>query len=243
MAIPAPRAHSAAFVTGASSGIGHEIARRLASSGHNLMPVARRRVRLEALAAEFPDRRVEIFEADLADGDAQVKLIAALDDIDLNIDIAVLSAGSGMTGPFLEHRAERIPQLVRTNLESTMVLSHALLPAMVARRSGAVLIVSSFAGNQPMPGFGAYAATKAAVTSFGEMLSYEVGRFGVTVSVLAPGGVRTEFSDSADMKTQDNDMPDALVIDVDECASAALEGLSKGQRLIVPRRAVRPSRS
>jgi uncharacterized protein len=239
MAIPEPRSGSAALVTGASSGIGLEIARRLAGRGHNLVLVARRRERLEALAAQFPDRRVEVFEADLADADSRGKFIVCLAELDLDIELAVLAAGFGMGGSFLDHAADRIAQMIRTNLESTMVLAHALLPAMVARHRGALLIVSSMAGNQPMPGFGAYAATKAAVTSFGEMLSHEAGRSGVTVTVLAPGGVRTEFSETAGMTKQERELPGGLVIDVEECAAAGLEGSEQGRRLVMPRRAVR----
>lgn len=239
MAIPPPREASAALVTGASSGIGQDIARILAARGHNLVLVARRRDRLEALAAQFPHLRVEVLPADVADAASRQELIAAVAATGLDIEVAVLSAGFGMGGPFLAHDPDRVVQMIRTNLESTMVLTHALLPAMAARHRGAVLIVSSMAGNQPMPQFGAYAATKAAVTSFGEMLSHEAGRSGVTVTVLAPGGVRTEFSDVAGMGKQEAELPGGLLMGAQECAEAAIAGMDKGQRVVMPRRAVR----
>jgi short-subunit dehydrogenase len=110
---------------------------------------------------------------------------------------------------------------------------------MVQRRSGAVLLVASMAGLQPMPHFGAYAATKAAVVSFGEMLSDEVRRFGVTVTALCPGAVRTEFSEVAEMQSADSAMPSPLWITPEPLADIALEGLDAGKRVIVPRPAIK----
>jgi short-subunit dehydrogenase len=120
-----------------------------------------------------------------------------------------------------------------------MIMAHAVLPGMMRRGRGAILAVSSMAGQQPMPGFGAYAATKAGVTSFAEMLSHEAGRAGVTVTALAPGGVRTEFSDVAGMLAQERSVPSPLLMDVEECAAAALAGLEAGRRVVIPKAFVR----
>jgi short-subunit dehydrogenase len=106
----------------------------------------------------------------------------------------------GLGGPFVSQPAECITTMVRTNVEAVMALSRLLITPMTARRSGAVLIVSSMAGNQPMPNFGAYAATKAAMTSFAESLHCELKPSGVTVTALCPGGVMTEFSEVAGVR-------------------------------------------
>jgi len=125
--------------------------------------------------------------------------------------------------------------MVRTNVEAVMALSRELIPPMAARGSGAVLIVSSMAGNQPMPNFGAYAATKAAMTSFAESLHCELGRSGVTVTALCPGGVRTEFSEVAGATRAERRTPSALMLSADECARAGLDGLEQGRRIVMPR--------
>jgi uncharacterized protein len=197
---------------------------------------------LDGLAGELRERygrRVEIVPADLADSASRQALFDQLADLGLDIDIAVLAAGFGIGGAFVDHDPEQVVQIVRTNVESTMVLAHAVLRPMVARRSGALLIVSSMAGNQPMPHFGAYAATKAAVTSFAEMLSGEVREHGITVTALCPGAVNTEFSAVGGLEQVDRRMPGAVKIDADECANAGLRGLEAARRLVMPRAAVR----
>jgi short-subunit dehydrogenase len=242
MAIPTPRPGAAALITGASSGIGAELARQLCARGHDAILVARRRDRLEVLADELRaggTRRVEVLTADVSEPADRAALLADIEALGLEVDILIPSAGFGMGGTFIDEDPERIALMIRTNVEAGFALTRALAPAMVARRSGAIMLVSSFAGNQPMPGFGAYAATKAAVTSLAETLHYELGRHGVTVSALCPGGVRTEFSAVAEMATAEKRMPGALMIDPEPCARAALEGLERGQRIIMPRRAVR----
>jgi short-subunit dehydrogenase len=242
MAIPTPTDTSAALVTGASSGIGQALAVSLAQRGHNLVLVARRRDRLDTLATELRHRyghRVEVLPADLADSDSRRSLLAGLDALDMDIEVAAFSAGFGMGGPFADHDADRVVQMVRTNLEATMVLTHSVLQGMLTRGRGALLLVSSMAGNQPMPNFGAYAATKAGVTSFAEMLSGEVSDQGITVTALCPGGVRTEFSSVGGLEQAERSMPNALMIDADECARLGLAGLDAGKRTVTPRRAVR----
>jgi uncharacterized protein len=236
MAIPAPRTGSAAFVTGASSGIGEALARELASRGHNVVLVARRSERLHKLAAELSADhgvRAEVLVADLADADARHCLLRDLDTLGLDIEIMALAAGFGMVGPYLEHDADRVSLMVRTNVEATMALALALAPAMVARRRGAILLVSSMAGNQPMPYFAAYAATKAAVTSLGQSLHCELKPNGVTVSVLAPGNVSTEFSAVAEAAHQEHRQPAFLTADATQCAVAAVAALEKGKRKVV----------
>src|SRR5258708_7421630 len=146
MPIPVPRNGGAALITGASSGIGAELARQLCARGHDAVLVARRRDRLERLAAELGEshgRRVEVVGCDLADADARAQLPDGLAKLGLDIDVLVLCAGFGLGGPFVSQPAERITSMVRTNVEAVMALSRLLIPPMSARRSGAVLIVSS----------------------------------------------------------------------------------------------------
>lgn len=242
MAIPGPRPGSAALITGASSGIGAELARQLSARGHDAILVARRRDRLEQLAAELAakhGRRVEVIACDLSDAAARERLPGEIESLGLRVDVLVLCAGFGMGGPFLSQDPARIVEMARTNLEAPLALSRMLVPPMVARRSGAVLIVSSMAGNQPMPNFGAYAATKAAVTSFAEALHGELAGTSVTVTALCPGGVDTEFSQVAGMVHTEKRMPRALMMGAEECVRAGLEGLERGRRKVMPGLAVR----
>lgn len=242
MAIPTPRPGAAALITGASSGIGAELARGLVARGHHAILVARRHERLEALARELRGderRRIEVIAADVSDPDGRAGLLADVGRSGLEVDVLVACAGFGMGHAFIDADPERIQQLIRTNVEGTFLLTRAIAPAMAARRSGAILLVSSMAGHQPMPYFAAYAATKAAVTSLAEALHWELARHGVTVTALCPGGVRTEFSEVAGMLGTERRTPKAFMADAAEIAEAGLLGLAQGKRIVMPRRAVR----
>lgn len=241
MAIPAPRSGAVALITGASSGIGAQLARGLVARGHDAILVARRRDRLASLAEELRGggRRVEVIPADVSDPEGRAELLADIGRLGLDVDVLAACAGFGMGGAFIDADPDRIAQLIRTNVEGSFLLTRSLAPAMVARRSGAILLVSSMAGNQPMPNFQAYAATKAAVTSLAESLHWELGRSGVTVTALCPGGVRTEFSEVAGMLAAESRTPKAFMADPAQVAEAGLEGLARGKRIVMPRRAVR----
>lgn len=242
MSIPTPTPGRAALITGASSGIGLELARQLGARGHDAILVARRADRLEALATELRQRhgrRVEVLPCDLADATARGQLLRDLDALDLELDVLVLCAGFGLGGPFLSEDPDRLTAMVRTNVEAVMALSRALIPPMARRRRGAVLLVSSMAGNQPMPNFGAYAATKAAVTSLAETLHCELADHQLTVTALCPGGVSTEFSQVGGMEEVEKRTPSAIMIGPEACARAGLDGLARGKRIVMPRVGVR----
>jgi short-subunit dehydrogenase len=242
LAIPAPRPGAAAFVTGASSGIGEQLARELCARGHDVVLVARRRHRLEKLAAELREKhesRAEVLACDVADPADRDRLLHDLDRLGVELDVLVLCAGFGMGGPFITGDPERITYMVRTNVEATMALSRALIPPMAARRRGAVLFVSSMAGNQPMPNFAAYAATKAAVTSLSESLHNELKPNGITVTALCPGTVNTEFSTVGGLTRQAKRQPSFLTANPRQCATAGLDALDQGKRTIVPLTPVR----
>jgi hypothetical protein len=242
MAIPTPRAGAVALITGASSGLGAEFARQLCARGHDLVVVARRRERLDALADELRERhgrRIEVLCADVADPAGRAQLLGDVERLGLEVDVFVPSAGFGMGGPFLEAPPERLELLVRTNVEAVVAMTRALAPPMAARRSGAIVIVSSLAGAAPMPNFGTYAATKAAMTSFAEMLHWELGRSGVTVTGLCPGGVWTEFANVAGMERAEAQTPKAFMIGAEECVREAIAALDRGDRVVMPKRSVR----
>jgi uncharacterized protein len=242
MTIPTPRPGSVALVTGASSGIGAACARELAGRGHDVVLVARRRDRLEALAAELRDRHrvsADIVTCDLADADDRRRMLAELAGLGHDVEVLVLCAGFGMVGPFLEHDPDRVDLMIRTNVEATLSLARALTPAMAARGRGAVLFVSSMAGGQPMPYFAPYAATKAAVTSIGESLHCELAPHGVTVSVLAPANVSTEFAAVAEADQQEGRQPAFLTASAEQCARAGVRALERGTRKVTPLPAAR----
>jgi short-subunit dehydrogenase len=230
------------LITGASSGIGAELARGLCARGHDVILIARRRERLDQLATDLRKsygRRVEVLTCDVSDAAARDALPSAVGDLGLQVDVLVLSAGFGIGGPFIGAERDRVVEMVRTNLEAVMVTTWDFAVGMAARRSGAILLVSSMAGNQPMPNFGAYAATKAGVTSFGQALAGELGDQGVTVTTLCPGGVRTEFAGIASLSASEERMPNSLLIDATECADAGLTALEAGRLTVTPRAAVR----
>lgn len=237
MTIPPPRKGSAVLITGASSGIGREIARQFYARGHNLVLVARRTERLNELATHLGPgngRRVECLPCDVADIDSRTKLYDFVDGLSLDIDVLALSAGFGLSGPFLEQDPDRLIQLARTNFEAHLALSRHYIPPMVDRRSGGLLVVSSMAGYQPWPNFGAYAASKAAATSFALMLGEELRGTGVTVTALTPGGVDTEFTAIAGMKKQEQTSKLAIMSRPEDIAKAGLDGLDAGRMTVTP---------
>lgn len=242
MPIPPPQAGSVALVTGASSGIGREVAQQLAQRGHDLVLAARRRERLDELAAELRDglaRRVEVIACDVSDPQSRAALFDEVRATGVTVDVLVLCAGFGGGGPFTAQDPDRLQLMARTNFEGVVAFAREYAPDMEARRRGAILIVSSMAGNQPMPSFGVYAATKAGVTSFGEMLHEELRPSGITVTVLCPGEVLTEFAGVAEMTDQSRRTPKALKISAADCARAGLDALEHGRRKVVPRPAVK----
>lgn len=184
-------AASVALVTGASAGLGVDFARQLSARGHRLVLVARRRDRLEALAAELGNTRAVAL--DLGAPGAAAALMADLAAHGEQVELLVNNAGFGLAGPFAELDGPRQRQMIDLNCGALAELAHAVLPAMIARKSGAILNVASSAAFQPGPGMAVYFATKAFVLSFSEALHEEVRRHGVTVTALCPGPTATEF--------------------------------------------------
>lgn len=184
-----------ALITGASAGIGEAFARALAARGWDLVLVARREERLRALAAELSRThgvQCSIVALDLGIDRAGRRLRELVDG---EVDLVVNNAGFGTQGPFIETDGDALAQQIAVDLRAVVDVCHAFLPAMVARRRGAVINVSSTTAFQPVPTMAVYAAAKSFVVSFTESLWQELKPHGVTVFTLAPGPTRTEFFD------------------------------------------------
>ena len=184
-----------ALITGASSGIGVAFARELAAHGAKLILTARRRDRLDALAAELAARGVEtrIVVADLNDPSAPQQIFDDTVGTGLVVDILVNNAGLGQFGAFISSNAEQEFSMVRVNCEAVVRLSRLFLPPMVERRRGWMLVVASAASFQPVTYLSTYAATKAFDRFFALGVGAEVARFGVKVTALCPGTTESEF--------------------------------------------------
>jgi len=185
-----------ALITGASSGLGLELARLFARDGHDLVVVARRREHLEALATRLAAEHgvaARVIAEDLADPIAPRRIFEELKERRIDVEFLFNNAGFGAHGPFVESDLGRQLEMVQVNATSLMHLTHLFLPAMVARRSGRILNVGSTAGFQPGPNMAIYYATKAFVNSFTEALVYELRGTGVSATVSCPGATATDF--------------------------------------------------
>jgi hypothetical protein len=185
-----------ALITGASSGLGVEFARLFAKDRFDLVLVARRKDRLEALASELKAAhgvQARVFAVDLGDPEAVPSLVKQLQAWGVSIDALVNNAGYGTSGKFWELDAEKERAELQVNIMSLHGLTRALLPGMVSRGSGRILNIGSTAGFQPGPFMSTYYASKAFVNGFTEGLSYELRGTGVTATVSCPGATATEF--------------------------------------------------
>ena len=184
-----------ALVTGASSGIGADIARSLAARGADLVVSARRADRLEALAAELRAAhgvRVDVAPADLGAPGAAAALWATATAAG-PVDILINNAGFGHFRPFADVTAGRDAEMLQLNVGSLVELCHHLVATVPAGKPGWILNVASIAAWQAAPNFATYGASKAFVRSFSEALHYELAPRGIKVSCLCPGGTHTEF--------------------------------------------------
>jgi short-subunit dehydrogenase len=237
VALPKPSLDSTCLVTGASSGIGADIARELARRGHGVTLVARREERLRELAAELAERhgvRTEILSCDVADQDSRERLVERLAELRLDVEVLVNNAGFGSAGMFTELEREVEVRMVRTNCEAVVDLCARFVPEMVERSRGAVLNVASSAAFQPLPRQATYAATKAFALSFSEALHGELAGSGVTVTALCPGPVKTEFAQVAGVAELEDSTPGFLWKSSEDVAAAAVEGLERGKRVVTP---------
>ncbi|MFD3929770.1 SDR family NAD(P)-dependent oxidoreductase [Streptomyces sp. NPDC058614] len=185
-----------ALITGASSGLGAEFATQLAARGHDVILVARSRDRLEELADRLRTRhgvQAHVLPQDLTEPDAAARITDALSARGLTVDLLVNNAGFGTCGRFEEIDPAREHDEIMVNVVAPVDLTHALLPGMLERGSGAVLNVGSTAGYQPGPYFAVYSATKVFVLNFSLALRQEYRGRGIKVTALCPGPVETGF--------------------------------------------------
>jgi uncharacterized protein len=242
MVLPPPDSGSAALITGASAGIGAAIARELASRGHDLVLVARRRERLVALAEELADGhgiRAEALDVDLSEAASVQRLPEMVAGLGLEVEILVNNAGFATGGPFYQSGRERELEQVRVLVEAVVALTSAFSPAMVKRARGAILNVASTAAMQPMPYSAGYSAAKAYVLTFSEALHQEMVGRGVIVTALCPGPVETDFWQIADWQVASGQsferaIPRPALITAEQAARAGIDGLQSGSRVVVP---------
>jgi hypothetical protein len=224
-----------ALITGASSGLGACFARALAARGRHLVLVARSKDKLETLAREIAAKhplRIEVIDQDLSLGGAASRLVATLEERKIAVALLVNDAGFGAQGEFWKLPLDRQSAMIRLNVLTLTELTYLLLPAMVARRSGGIINISSTASFQPIPYTSVYAATKAYVTSFSMGLAEEVCKYGVRVLALCPGGTATNFFDAGQFSKLE--FPGGLQ-SPEEVVEVGLRAFDRGRSLAVAR--------
>jgi short-subunit dehydrogenase len=231
-----------ALVTGASAGIGQELARVLAREVVTLVLVARRRDRLEALSDElrsaWPRLRVLVRDVDVSDRRATQAMLDELAAEGEVIDVLINNAGLGDYGLFEYAEWSKLERMLEVNVVGATFLLNRVVPSMVERGFGAILNVGSFAGIVPSPGMGVYSATKAYVNHLSACLSAELAGTGVSVTVLCPGPVETEFQAVAGTGARPP-MPRSFYVDVTACAEEAVQALKRRKARLIPGAAVK----
>lgn len=223
------------LITGASSGIGLELARLFAADGAELVLVARSEDKLTALAADLKNQhgtRSHVIVKDLARPDAAQQLVDELSRSGIQVDVLVNNAAFGARGTVAELPIQRQLDMLQLNVTSLTALTLLLLPGMIARGRGGVLNVGSTAGFQPGPMMAMYYACKAFVLSFTEALGEELRKTPLRVSCLAPGPTHTGFAAVADM--EESNLFKLGAMDAATVARAGYRGFRKGRFLVVP---------
>jgi short-subunit dehydrogenase len=217
------------LITGASAGLGAEFARQCAKRGEELVLVARRRDRLEAIAAEVGNAHV--LPADLSEAGAPTRVIGEIVTRELGVTKLINNAGFGLVGEFACLSLPRQREMIDLNVRALTDFTYLVLPEMLERGEGALLNVASTAAFQPGPYFAVYFATKAYVLSFTEALHQELKGSGVKVSALCPGPTATEFGGVAGFKSA---RFNRFTADAAGVVRAGLDGLDRNQAVVVP---------
>ena len=224
-----------ALVTGASSGFGVEFAKLLAERNANLVLVARRTEPMEQLAEELRKKhsvQVVVIGMDLSRSDAGAELKVDLDTRGIAIEILVNNAGFGIYGDFLDQPLEKITEMMRLNIMTVTELTHAFGRDMARRHAGHILLVASLLGYQAVPGYAAYAASKAYVLLLGEALHREFAPHGVSVTALCPGLSATAFGEIAGQKA--SFLLKLLTMEPRAVASDGVLTMLRGKASVVP---------
>ena len=223
-----------ALITGASSGLGEQFAYALAHQQFDLVLVARRRERLEQVAArarQLGAPRVELIAIDLAQREGPIEVCQQLEAARLGVDYLVNNAGFGTTGSFTRLPLERETEEIDLNVAALVALTRLLLPAMVERHRGTIINVASTASFQPIPFMTTYAATKAFVLSFTEGLAGELAGSGVRVMALCPGPVKTEFQAVA--HNQRSLMPEFVYLPAEKVVADGIAAAASGRTVYI----------
>jgi short-subunit dehydrogenase len=237
MSLPAPAFDTTVLVTGASSGIGAELARQLAALGHDLVLVARREERLEALADEVRRQHgvaALVTPTDLGKAAPRKRLIEAVRGSGKTVVGLCNDAGFGTYGRLHELDPRREGEMLAVNAVAVHELTLAFVPAMIERGAGAILNVASIAAFQPLPNMATYAATKAFVQTFSEALHGELAGTGVSCTTLAPGPSSTEFGMVAGTNGSESVLPGRVTLPPEEIAAAGVRGMLRGRRSVIP---------
>jgi len=224
-----------ALITGASGGIGLELARLFAAAKHDLVLVARSEDKLASVSADLARAhgvQARPLPADLADPIAPPRIFAALDEQNITIDVLVNNAGFGAHGKFDEIPYDVAARMIQVNIAALTHLTRLFLPGMLARRSGRILNVASTAAYVPGPFMAVYYASKAFVLSFTEALAEETQGAGVTVTALVPGATATDFAATAGSQNSRLFRP-GVVMDAAAVARVGYDGLMAGKRVVV----------
>ncbi len=233
-----PLDNSVVLITGASAGIGRELARQFAPRARALALVARRAERLEEVRAELlarhPELIVHVLPCDLGDPAAVEALLSAVAQTVGAVDILVNNAGLGDQALYDQADWARIRQMLEVNVVALARLTHHFVGPMVARGRGGVLNIGSGAGFALLPGAAAYTGTKHFVTGFSATLQAELAAAGVAVTQVCPGPVDTEFDEVAGMRGLAGGPPHVMRISAEQCARAAVQGFARGQPLVFP---------
>ncbi len=224
-----------ALVTGASSGIGLELARVLAAHGHDLLLVARRANLLQKMAQELEltyGGRAEVLTLDLSQPGAAERVVAELQARGRTVDVLVNNAGFSQHGLVAELPLDRLQAIVQVNVLALMDLTRLILPGMLTRKQGRVMNVASVVSFTPAPYAAVYAATKAFVLSFSEALAEELRDTGITVTALCPGTTATEFATTSGMTDtlafRSGSMPAKTVAEI------GYQGMMRGKTIVIP---------
>jgi uncharacterized protein len=235
MSLPPPGPDTAAVVTGASSGIGAEIARELHKRGHQVVLVARSADKLQQLADELGSR-AHVLPADLADRSARAQLRSRIADLGLTPEVLVNNAGFSTLGAVARADPDAEITMLEVDVVAVADLCARFLPAMVERGRGAVLNVASTAAFQPLPGQAGYAAGKAFVLSYTQSLAGELRGTGVSATALCPGPVDTGFGETAGFTKDEAEgaLPSFMWVDAAQVGEAAVEGMDRGRLVVIP---------
>ena len=224
-----------ALVTGASSGFGVQFAKLLAERKAHLVLVARRTEPMERLAKDLQQRhsvQVVVEGMDLSRAGVGSALKSRLEARGIAVDILVNNAGYGLYGPFLGQPLDKILDMLQLNMATVTELTHVFARDMVERRTGHILLTASLLGYQAVPGFAAYAATKAYVLLLGEALHQELQPYGVSVTALCPGTSPTSFVELAGQKV--SPLLKLMSVGPQRVAMAGITGIRHGRATVVP---------